>query len=137
MEAVLYYLENALYYIASLVSILIEIVGLAMIVYTLVRAIIKYIKVDNFCIKKMFGDSVINKGLSIALEILLASEIVKTITIASLTNLIVVVVLVLIRLFMAFMLHWEGKHKPCEEEKCCETNITKTTNTKTKAKGKK
>ena len=114
MESVLYVLENILYYVASLVSVLIEVAGLAMIVYTLVKAIIKYITVDKFCIKEMFNDSVINKGLSIALEILLASEIVKTITVVSITNLIVVVVLVLIRLFMAFMLHWEGKHKPCE-----------------------
>lgn len=115
MDTVLYVLENILYYVATFVAILIEMIGLAMIVYTLVKAIKKYIVEDKLCIKEMCADSVINKGLSTALEILLAGEIVKTITITTVANLISIVVLILIRLFMAFMLHWEGSHKGHEE----------------------
>lgn len=125
-------LEDILMFIASIIAIVIEVLGLAMIVYTVYKGIKNYKEVDKFDFLSMSKDPTINRGLSTALEILLAGEIVKTITVVTITNLIVIVALVLIRLFMAFMLHWEGKHK-CEEEKIVVKEVVKTE----KKKGKK
>lgn len=136
METFILTLEEILYYAATLVALVIEIIGLIMIVYTLIKGIKNYIN-EKFSIGDMTKDPTINHGLSVSLEILLASEIIKTITVGNLSNLITVVILVLIRLFMAYMLHVEGAHKgpDLDNIKKIEKQIeTKVTNNKKTSK---
>jgi len=104
-------LHELLLEVSSYLTLGVEIIGVLLIAYSVIRFVVVCIIKHGLNFKKMDDDSSLNHGLSVALEIMLSAEILKTITFSGLDNLISVVVLVLIRVFMAYMLHWENTHK--------------------------
>lgn len=59
--------------------------------------------------RKINDDNILNAGLASGLEALLASEIVKNITVNSYRNLIIISILIFLR--MAMLHIWESDHK--------------------------
>lgn len=106
-------LEEILHIAAEVISLVIEYWGLAIITITMFRAIKNCIKEHRFNFDKIVRDSTINHGLSVALEILLAAEIIKTITAGTIDGLIKIILLVVIRVSITLVLVFEEKHK-CE-----------------------
>ena len=96
---------------SSYLTVFVEIAGVLLIALAVVRFIVDCLFKHQLNFKKMDDDSSLNHGLSVALEIMLSAEILKTVTFSTLDNLLSVVILVLIRVFMAYMLHWENTHK--------------------------
>nr|WP_255702421.1 DUF1622 domain-containing protein [Peptoniphilus sp. KCTC 25270] len=56
-------------------------------------------------------DFSINAGLNNALEILLAAEVLKTIAYRTTDQLLEVAALVIIRIFLTLLIHWEYRQK--------------------------
>ena len=54
---------------------------------------------------------ILNQGLSVALEILLAAEILKTLVARTASQIVEVGALVLIRILMTILIHWELSEK--------------------------
>lgn len=138
METVISAAEEVISYIALIISMIIELIGITIIIFTVIDGIKNFFIKDEFNFKKMCKDPTFNYGLSSALEVLLAAEILKTISIRSINNLIIVVVLILARLFIEFMLGVERKHKEENEEeknvsdKKIKTKISTSKNTSSK-----
>lgn len=92
-------------------ALVIEIIGVFLISYTILKAFIDLIFRYKLNVKEASTDSFINSGLSNALEYLLAAEILKTLVVADKENLIILVVLIVIRVFIGLVLHYEGQGK--------------------------
>jgi len=96
--------------LASFVSVIIELVGVAIIVVAVVKYLYRAAVVHKFNMQKIHEDKSFNVSLSVALEILLASEILKTLTIGGdFNDLIEVVLLIVVRILMAIVLRFENK----------------------------
>lgn len=96
--------------LASFTSVIIEFVGVIIIVFSIVKYIYKAIAVYKCDMHKIHGDKGFNTSLSVALEVLLASEILKTLTLdGTFNNLIEVVLLIVVRILMAVVLRFENK----------------------------
>lgn len=111
MEAITAVLEQFSYEWAHFTVTIIEIFGMFIILYAVMyeayTIIFKY-KLNFF---KINDDNHLNSCLSSALEVLLAAEILKTITINDYTTLVIIAVLILLRIAMTLLLVWETSHK--------------------------
>lgn len=97
--------------VVDFVATIIEFVGLFVIIIAIVRSVWNLIVNDKLDFLAAQKDMVLNGGLSIALEIFLAAEILKTLVADSFTKLIQVGGLVVIRIAIALLVHWEGEQK--------------------------
>ncbi len=93
------------------VATIIEFMGLFVVIYAVGKSFLKLIFVEKFDFLLAQKDLILNGGLSTALEIFLAAEILKTLTADSFTKLIQVGGLVIIRIAIALLVHWEGEQK--------------------------
>ncbi len=111
MEAFTNALHNFLFSSVDLVTIVIELWGLFMIIVSITKEIYRVVFKYKLDFRKINADNSLNAGLASALEVLLASEILKTITIDSYQNLIIIGILIVLRIAMAILLIWENNHK--------------------------
>ncbi|NLW29134.1 MAG: DUF1622 domain-containing protein [Erysipelothrix sp.] len=97
--------------IALFLAYLIEIWGIFLIVLTVSKEIFRTVVDYRFDFNRISHDETINHGLASALEVLLAAEILKTLTISNNTQLLIIGALVFIRIFIGLILHWELNQK--------------------------
>ena len=110
MEAITHVLHHGLTTTCEFLVVVIEIIGTVLMVIGLgkeLRKIIKY----RFKFRDILADPGLNRAMSTVLEVYLSAEILKTVYISQMSELIQIGVLILLRVFMAFALHWEGSHK--------------------------
>lgn len=110
-EALTGNLHNILHTGVNLTSVLIELWGLFIIIMAILKEIYRVIFDFKLDFKKINYDNNLNSGLASGLEVLLASEILKTITINSYRNLIIIGILIFLRIAMTLLLVWESDHK--------------------------
>ena len=117
------FFENALVQITQYGILILEVVGVAIILVTAVRCLIAGIK-RNQIVPLMLG-----KGIALALEFMLASEVLRTVVSPETKDLIAVGATVLLRGAMTVLIHWESKSeeeheaklaKPVQEAACAE-----------------
>ena len=93
----------------NLTAVLIELWGLFIIIMAIGKEIYRVIFDFKLNFRKINDDNSLNAGLASGLEVLLASEILKTITVNSYRNLIIIGILIFLR--MAMLHIWESDHK--------------------------
>lgn len=103
---VLDYLEVFLHHFSSLSIIILELVGIVMVVYGAIEACWLFYK-SGFNFRDR--DIVINFGeaLSLSLQFNLGAEIIKTITVRDVQELLLLVAVVIIRIAITLLIHWE------------------------------
>lgn len=89
----------------------IEFCGIMVIVVTVLKEMYNIIIRYKFDFTHTERDATMNEGLANALEILLGAEILKTIAYRDIRQLVEVAALILIRVFMTILIHWEMNHK--------------------------
>lgn len=104
------FLENALLLITDYGILVLEFVGVAIILCTAIRCLICGIK-HNGIVPLMLG-----KGIALALEFMLASEVLRTVNSADAKNLALVGATVVLRAAMTVLIHWESRAEKKEEE---------------------
>jgi len=103
-------LEEVIAELASFIAVLVEFIGVFIIIFAIVKFIYRMIKVHKFDLHEIHKDKTLNVNLSVALEVLLAAEILKTLTLhGDFSNLIEVVLLIVVRLLMSIVLRFENK----------------------------
>ena len=100
----------------ELVAMGVEVWGVIIIVATVLKEIKKTVIDHKFNLNEVSLDQGMNHGLAAALEILLAAEILKTLIVRTPRQLLEVGALVVIRIFIAYILHWELKQKSLTHE---------------------
>ncbi|MDO5715994.1 MAG: DUF1622 domain-containing protein [Tissierellia bacterium] len=108
-----HFIEVLIYYVASFI----ELCGIFLIIATVIKEMYIIIVKYKFRMKNTERDTTMNQGLASALEILLGAEILKTIAYRDMRQLVEVGVLMLIRVFMTVLIHWELRHKLKEEQR--------------------
>ncbi|MDO5726108.1 MAG: DUF1622 domain-containing protein [Tissierellia bacterium] len=108
-----HFIETIIPYVAGFI----ELCGIFLIIATVIKEMYLIIFKYKFRIKNTERDTTMNQGLASALEILLGAEILKTIAYRDMRQLIEVGALMLIRVFMTVLIHWELSHKLKEERR--------------------
>ena len=103
-------LENILTQVTQYSIMILEVVGVVVIMATAVRCMIAGIK-RNHIVPLMLG-----KGIALALEFMLASEVLRTVTSADVKTLGLVGITVVLRAAMTVLIHWESRNEKKEEE---------------------
>lgn len=111
MDTITEFLVDILHSGVNLTAVLIEIWGLFIIIAAISKEIYRVIFDFKLNFRKINDDNSLNAGLASGLEVLLAAEILKTITINSYRNLIIIGILIFLRIAMAMLLIWESDHK--------------------------
>ena len=121
MEAITELLHHDLVLTCKFLAVIIEIIGTILMVIGLGKELHKIMKY-RFKFRDILADPGLNRAMSTVLEVYLSAEILKTVYISQMSELIQIAVLILLRVFMAFALHWEGSHKGHHPETAAETN---------------
>lgn len=123
---------------ASVASNLVEIIAVVLLIYTVVKTIRRYINDYHMDFHKMHSDDGLIRGISVALEVLLAGEILKTITASNRDTLVEIFLIILMRVFMTIVVRWEESSKEDGHTSIIETakNSIKKNNNPKKSKTK-
>ena len=102
-------LENLVREILTVLIPLCELIGITVVAISAVGAFVKYL-VWLFTHKKMHIKYKLAGGLALSLEFKMAAEILKTVLIHDLSELLVLGVVIALRAVLAVLIHFEMKH---------------------------
>ena len=97
--------------LVNLFVILLEFMGLIVIAYTGRKAFIEWIKHDRQTRLHLA------EGLAMALEFKLGGEILRTVVVRDMAEIMQVGAIILLRAALTFLIHWEIKNEAAEIEK--------------------
>ena len=113
MEELTKILVAYLHALSNFIVVCLEIVGIILIIYGSVKALIQLIKVKldfrDVSYKILLGES-----LTSALQLKLGAEIIKTVIIRDTKELLIVGAVVVLRAIITYIIHWEIKQATCE-----------------------
>lgn len=99
-------LEHILHQLVPIIVHIIDAMGIFVITLGVVKAFIKFIVIgfdfSNNCIKLNLA-----KALALGLEFKMGAEILKTLLIRNVDELIILASIVILRSILAFVIHWE------------------------------
>lgn len=105
-----YFLETLIHWVAYIM----EIIGVGIIILCGIRALLVFAK-GKFDFANPRVSLMLAEGMNISLGFLLAAEIVLSIVVKTVPNLIILIGIAVLRVALTFVLHWEVK----ENEKLC------------------
>ncbi|WP_425538879.1 DUF1622 domain-containing protein [Microaceticoccus formicicus] len=88
-------------------AMIIEFLGVVIVIVAVIRGFYQLAVIRKFNFREAGADALVSSGLSTALEILLAAEILKTLIVRSTSQIIEVGALIIIRIFLTLIIHWE------------------------------
>ncbi len=98
-------LENILHVLTELIILILEFMGVAIIAAASVRGFYNYIH------HSPETKRVLAKGLAVALEFKMGSEILRTVLVRQWEEIATVAGIILLRAALAFLIHWEIKEE--------------------------
>ncbi len=104
-------IETCLPYVISLL----EIMGILVVCYTAGKAFWEYIQ-NTFMHKHFALQSHFATGLATALEFKMAAELLKTLLVKELSELLILGAVILLRALLSFLIHFEMKHAKEDKE---------------------
>lgn len=109
------FIENmdlVLTYIVEICTILLELFGIAVLVYTAIKCFIKWIKKDNRHLRLTLAE-----GIALSLEFKMGSEVLRTVVVRDWEELGILGAVILLRGLLTFLIHWEIKNEEKTIEK--------------------
>ena len=103
-------LEQSLTYIVEICTVILELFGIVILVWTAIKCFWYWIKHDT----KIRLD--LAQGIALSLEFKMGSEVLRTVIVRDSEELGILGVVILLRGILTFLIHWEIKH----EEKALE-----------------
>ena len=106
MEQLVAQYKDFLYPLAEISAYTLELVGILIIIIGSFRALVRLVQ----CLIKRQPFHVVvdlGKALSLALELKMGAEIIKTVVIHNLEELAILGVVIVIRALLSFIIHWE------------------------------
>lgn len=116
MEQLATYIKDFLHPLAEISASILELIGIVIIIIGSCRALLLLIK----CMmeKKRFHVIIdLGKALSLALELKMGAEIIKTVIIHDLEELAILGTVIVIRALLAVIIHWEMRMEEDAEAK--------------------
>ena len=103
-------LENLVKWMAEYSIILFEVVGVIVIAVAGVLGVVNYIRRDPLTRLKLA------KGMAMGLEFKLGGEILRTVVLCDLSEIMIVGAIILLRAALTFLIHWEIKNEEEDNE---------------------
>ena len=123
MEQLVVQYKEFLYPLAEIAAYSLELVGILIIIIGSCRALVRLLQ----CLIKHQPFHVVvdlGKALSLALELKMGAEIIKTVIIHNLEELAILGVVIVIRALLSVIIHWEIRTEERESAKRAETPPT-------------
>ena len=106
-------IESTLPYVIAIL----EIIGILVVTWSSIVAFYRYIQ-NAFLKKQTDIQTTLSRGLVVGLEFVMAAEILKTILIQSLEEIYILGGIIVLRIALSLLIHFENKdHKPKKEDK--------------------
>lgn len=96
--------QNFLEWIVQASILFFEFSGVGVLIFSGVRGVISY------CRKDVFTRLNLAKGMSMALEFKLGSEILRTVIVRDISEVFMVGLIIILRATLTFLIHWEIKN---------------------------
>ena len=109
MEGIISGGEHVLEIVVELAIMMFEFIGVAVVIRTGIRGLINYIK------KNPDTKLIIAEGLTMGLEFKLGGEILRTVIVRTLGEIAVVAGIIVLRVALTMLLHWEIKTEKKEK----------------------
>ena len=103
-------LENLVKWMAEYSLILFEVVGVVVIAVAGVCGVVNYIRRDPLTRLKLA------KGMAMGIEFKLGGEILRTVVVRDLSEIMIVGAIILLRAALTFLIHWEIKNEEEDNE---------------------
>ena len=111
MTAFLANAEEILYRVVQLCTMLMELFGVCVLVYTAVRAFVSWLK------KKPGLRLDLAQGIALALEFKMGGEVLRTVVVREWQELGILGAIILLRGLLTFLIHWEIRNEKQDMEK--------------------
>lgn len=105
MHAIIKILELILTNVVEICTILLELFGVAVLVFTAVKCFCYWIKRDTRIRLELA------QGIALSLEFKMGSEVLRTVVVREWGELGILGVIILLRSILTFLIHWEIKHE--------------------------
>ena len=103
-------LNEVLYLIVEAAILLFEFMGVAVLIAAGIRGIWNYLRRDPLTRLKLA------KGMAMGLEFKLGSEILRTVVVRQMSEILIVGAIIVLRAALTFLIHWEIKNEEAEVE---------------------
>lgn len=103
-------LHEGLVTLVNLSVVLLEFIGVGVIVVAALQGILNYIRRDPLTRLKLA------KGMAMGLEFKLGSEILRTVVVRQMSEIMIVGAIIVLRAALTFLIHWEIKNEEAEVE---------------------
>lgn len=113
MHAFIKIIDLALINIVELCTILLELFGIAVLVYTAIKCFLRWMKKENRNLRLTLAE-----GIALSLEFKMGSEVLRTVVVRNWEELGILGAVILLRGLLTFLIHWEIKN----EEQSIEEN---------------
>ena len=115
LDTILNVYESVLHYIAEFTVYTLELIGILIVAIGSMRVIVRVAK----SLKSHEPINVVvtlGRALAIALEFKLGAEIIKTVIVKDLRELMIIGIVTALRAVLAILIHWEIKNEKADEE---------------------
>ena len=106
MHAFIDNMELLLIYIVEICTILLELFGIAVLVYTAIKCFMQWVKKDNHRLRLTLAE-----GIALSLEFKMGSEVLRTVVVRDWEELGILGAVILLRGLLTFLIHWEIKNE--------------------------
>ena len=103
-------MEMILTYVVEIGIVLLELFGVCVLLFTAVRSFLLWLKKEESVRLDLA------QGIALALEFKMGAEIVNTVIIRELKELIILAMVIALRAILAILIHWEIKNERNEEK---------------------
>lgn len=110
METIYQQAETILRYIVEFSTLLLELFGICILVYTAIKSFIYWLKKDDSI------RLILAQGIALALEFKLGGEVLRTVVVREWAELGILGAIILLRAALTFLIHWEIKNEKKELE---------------------
>lgn len=105
MHSVINFLESILTGVVEISTILLELFGVVILVFTAVKCFLYWLRHDSRIRLELA------QGIALSLEFKMGSEVLRTVIVREWGELGILGMIILLRSILTFLIHWEIKHE--------------------------
>lgn len=106
MENIIHLIETYLTHIVQICCILMELFGIAVLVFTAIKCFVQWIRRDATHLRLDLA-----QGIALSLEFKMGSEVLRTVVVREWEELLILGAVILLRGLLTFLIHWEIKNE--------------------------
>ena len=107
MKLIMELMELVLYDIVQIATVVLELFGIAVLVFTAVKCFVRWLRKDHENIRLELA-----QGIALALEFKMGGEVLRTVVVREWSELGILGAIIVLRAMITLLIHWEiGKEK--------------------------